>query len=156
MWSYQAYDVVQTQSPVLISMAFATLSLVMLLLAIQFRKVRKLYENQEKLGIEQLGLLRTVREMQAELDRLNPNNNITIQNPLKAPPRPRKHLPSEITCPKCRKTSHNPNDITNNYCGNCHWWTSDPHLAGINPDDLAKNLRVDPLPKRPRKKGTPR
>lgn len=132
MWSYQAYDVVQTQSPIFTAIIFANLSLICLGMSILWRNMRKLREDSDK------------------------PNNITIQNPLKAPPRPRKHLPSEITCPKCRKTSHNPNDITNNYCGNCHWWTSDPHLAGINPDDLAKNLRVDPLPKRPRKKGTPR
>jgi ribosomal protein S27AE len=28
-------------------------------------------------------------------------------------------LPS-FTCPKCGMTSHNPNDVENSYCGNCH------------------------------------
>lgn len=32
-----------------------------------------------------------------------------------------------ITCPECRRTSYNPNDIKNGYCGFCHAWTSDPH-----------------------------
>lgn len=31
-----------------------------------------------------------------------------------------------ITCPKCRMTSYNPNDIEQGYCGNCHDWTSPP------------------------------
>lgn len=25
-----------------------------------------------------------------------------------------------ITCPKCGRTSHNPNDVRERYCGNCH------------------------------------
>jgi hypothetical protein len=28
-----------------------------------------------------------------------------------------------ITCPRCGMTSHNPNDIAEGYCGNCHDWT---------------------------------
>lgn len=28
-----------------------------------------------------------------------------------------------ITCPKCQRTSCNPNDIREGYCGNCHDWT---------------------------------
>src|SRR6266568_7921006 len=28
--------------------------------------------------------------------------------------------PLSFTCPDCHTTSHNPNDITNQYCGNCH------------------------------------
>lgn len=28
-----------------------------------------------------------------------------------------------ITCPVCRMTSYNPNDIREGYCGNCHDWT---------------------------------
>lgn len=34
-----------------------------------------------------------------------------------------------ITCPECHRTSWNPNDVKEGYCGNCHWWTSDPLLA---------------------------
>jgi transposase len=29
-----------------------------------------------------------------------------------------------ITCPVCGKTSHNPNDVREGYCGYCHDWTS--------------------------------
>lgn len=25
-----------------------------------------------------------------------------------------------FTCPTCHRTSYNPNDMINNYCGNCH------------------------------------
>ena len=28
-----------------------------------------------------------------------------------------------ITCPNCGTTSHNPTDIAQGYCGNCHDWT---------------------------------
>lgn len=30
---------------------------------------------------------------------------------------------ASITCPVCGMTSHNPNDVTEGYCGNCHDWT---------------------------------
>lgn len=29
-------------------------------------------------------------------------------------------FPKSITCPSCGMTSHNPNDIEQKYCGNCH------------------------------------
>jgi len=28
-----------------------------------------------------------------------------------------------FTCPVCGMTSHNPNDVREGYCGNCHDWT---------------------------------
>lgn len=28
--------------------------------------------------------------------------------------------PPSITCPKCGRTSHNPNDVEQRYCGACH------------------------------------
>jgi hypothetical protein len=28
-----------------------------------------------------------------------------------------------ITCPKCYRTSYNPNDIREGYCGNCNEYT---------------------------------
>jgi hypothetical protein len=31
--------------------------------------------------------------------------------------------PASITCPRCGRTSHNPNDVREGYCGNCHDWT---------------------------------
>jgi hypothetical protein len=35
-----------------------------------------------------------------------------------------------ITCPDCGRTSHNPNDVREGYCGACHAWTST-----VVPDD---------------------
>lgn len=42
----------------------------------------------------------------------------------------KKQQPS-ITCPECGRTSYNPNDIAEGYCGNCSWWTSDPTLSKV-------------------------
>lgn len=36
-----------------------------------------------------------------------------------------------ITCPECQMKSYNPNDIKQGYCGNCHWWTSDPIMRHV-------------------------
>ncbi len=30
-----------------------------------------------------------------------------------------------ITCKRCRKTSHHPEDVKNHYCGFCHVWHDD-------------------------------
>lgn len=30
-----------------------------------------------------------------------------------------------FTCPRCGRTSHNPNDVRERYCGNCHLFTDD-------------------------------
>jgi hypothetical protein len=35
-------------------------------------------------------------------------------------------LAQSITCPRCGMTSHNPNDVREGYCGNCHDWTTKP------------------------------
>lgn len=37
-----------------------------------------------------------------------------------------------ITCPRCSRTSYNPNDIAQGYCGYCHWWTSDAQLGDVD------------------------
>jgi ribosomal protein S27AE len=29
-----------------------------------------------------------------------------------------------VRCPRCGMVSHNPNDIAEGYCGNCHDWTA--------------------------------
>lgn len=49
---------------------------------------------------------------------------------------------SSFTCPKCGRTSHNPNDVREGYCGACHDWTGKVHPAdcavcaiGVSPDD---------------------
>lgn len=37
-----------------------------------------------------------------------------------------------FTCPCCGRTSHNPHDTEQGYCGACHWFTGDtgdPELA---------------------------
>lgn len=31
-----------------------------------------------------------------------------------------------FTCPQCGRTSYNPNDLREGYCGNCHDWTGTP------------------------------
>jgi hypothetical protein len=31
--------------------------------------------------------------------------------------------PVSFTCPACEMTSHNPEDVAQGYCGNCHAWT---------------------------------
>lgn len=31
-----------------------------------------------------------------------------------------------FTCPRCGRTSHNPTDIREGYCGACHDWTGSP------------------------------
>jgi ribosomal protein L37E len=28
-----------------------------------------------------------------------------------------------FTCPRCGRTSYNPADVKEGYCGNCHDWT---------------------------------
>jgi hypothetical protein len=40
-----------------------------------------------------------------------------------------------ITCPQCNMTSHNPNDVEQGYCGNCHAYTSP-----VNPLMQAKRI----------------
>ena len=42
-----------------------------------------------------------------------------------------------ITCPVCDMTSHNPNDVTYGYCGNCHAFT------GAHPAMLTRPLPFD-------------
>lgn len=55
-----------------------------------------------------------------------------------------------FTCPRCGRTSHNPTDVVEGYCGACHDWTGrrnqidDPFSRN---DTDARGLRVhaDPL-----------
>jgi hypothetical protein len=39
-------------------------------------------------------------------------------------------MADSITCPACHRTSHNPNDIEQGYCGHCHDWTGPPYSIG--------------------------
>ena len=56
---------------------------------------------------------------------------------MNAPKRSRSEAPlglptgESITCPKCHRTSYNPHDIAQGYCGFCHTWTSGPIVAII-------------------------
>ena len=36
-----------------------------------------------------------------------------------------------ITCLKCGRTSHNINDVTFRYCGNCNLWHDGPNLLNV-------------------------
>lgn len=50
-----------------------------------------------------------------------------------------------ITCPRCGRTSYNPNDVRALYCGFCSWWTSDPQLGA--PDVIVQLEREGKLPR---------
>jgi hypothetical protein len=52
-----------------------------------------------------------------------------------------------ITCPKCRRTSYNPNDISTGYCGHCHEFTGALKLVKPEmpePPRFMRDLPVDP------------
>jgi hypothetical protein len=36
--------------------------------------------------------------------------------------------PETFTCPRCHRTSWNPNDAREGYCGACHDWTRAPEV----------------------------
>lgn len=42
-----------------------------------------------------------------------------------------------ITCPRCERTSHNPNDVLNKYCGACFRFHNEEDIVrarGLRPD----------------------
>jgi ribosomal protein S27AE len=41
---------------------------------------------------------------------------------------------NDFTCPRCGMTSHNPNDVAERYCGNCHDWTGLEDWPFLAPD----------------------
>lgn len=47
-----------------------------------------------------------------------------------------------ITCPVCRMTSYNPNDIVYGYCGNCHDYTSPQGIPEPLPPPPQKHSRL--------------
>jgi hypothetical protein len=47
-----------------------------------------------------------------------------------------------ITCPHCSRTSRNPHDIEQGYCGNCHDWTSPPGGNNMPDADIDMDFRV--------------
>lgn len=46
-------------------------------------------------------------------------------------------MPS-ITCPQCGMTSHNPNDVRERYCGNCHQYHDTMTGATARPGTSAR------------------
>jgi hypothetical protein len=40
------------------------------------------------------------------------------------------HTYPGFTCPRCGRTSYNPNDIQQGYCGHCHDWTREDRSDG--------------------------
>jgi hypothetical protein len=52
-----------------------------------------------------------------------------------------------ITCPRCRATSHHPEDVRQRYCARCRWWTSDPLLGSAEVIAMAERDGViEPVP----------
>lgn len=50
-----------------------------------------------------------------------------------------------FVCPACDTLNRRPEDLTNRYCGNCHWWTGQPQLAWARPDLFLAHGK-EPLP----------
>lgn len=51
---------------------------------------------------------------------------------------------ASIRCPKCQMVSHNPNDVREGYCGNCHAFTTGGLYAGDSAEKIAADqARVD-------------
>jgi hypothetical protein len=46
---------------------------------------------------------------------------------------------ASITCPRCGRTSHSPDDVREGYCGACHDWTGLP--AGTTSGDALREAR---------------
>lgn len=58
---------------------------------------------------------------------------------------------ASITCPVCGMTSHNPNDVTEGYCGNCHDWTREsPEMAAALRDIYDARLHLSRAEQRAR------
>lgn len=48
-----------------------------------------------------------------------------------------------IKCPKCERTSFNPNDIEQGYCVNCHDWTTPARMQGdAGPEYYRRQQRI--------------
>ena len=43
---------------------------------------------------------------------------------------------ASFSCPRCGRTSHNPNDAREGYCGACHAWTA-PRVTAVAPADAS-------------------
>ena len=52
-----------------------------------------------------------------------------------------------FTCPRCKMTSHNPNDEANEYCSNCHAFvTSQHYLCPVCSEMITVREIIDPVP----------
>lgn len=45
-----------------------------------------------------------------------------------------------ITCPQCSRTSHDPDDVRERYCGSCHQWHDQMMISGFVEDALGVEL----------------
>lgn len=79
---------------------------------------------------------RLVEDLDGAADRLVVSRSRLIQRCVEWAMAPEPEQPTSITCPKCGRTSHHPEDVRWGYCGACHWWTSDPLLAPLQPAEL--------------------
>ncbi len=49
-----------------------------------------------------------------------------------------------ITCPVCGRTSHNPNDVREGFCGACHAWTgAAEHMVHSVPFEIEQDMYYD-------------
>lgn len=55
-------------------------------------------------------------------------------------------MTESITCPVCGRTSYNPNDVREGYCGHCHAWTGTLREQ----DQRARERELERLSKLPR------
>jgi len=49
-----------------------------------------------------------------------------------------------FTCPRCGRTSHNPNDEREGYCGACHDWTGGQQLHNPWDENCSRRLQGEP------------
>ena len=53
------------------------------------------------------------------------------------------HGAESVTCPRCGRTSHHPQDVAEGYCGACHDWTSPRQgVARMVRPQLAAQIRA--------------
>lgn len=54
-------------------------------------------------------------------------------------------LGDSFTCPRCGMTSHNPDDVREGYCGNCHDWTRPVGTLADPASPISRWVRGEPL-----------
>lgn len=53
------------------------------------------------------------------------------------------HAGPSLTCPRCYRTSHHPEDVAYGYCGHCHDYTG-PGLGALAANDAAQLRATEP------------